>query len=140
MTLPGLTGVLAGIAPATGYAATMTVGSADVVVGFDPKGGGDIHSVAVGMAVADPVYGTFGSIDVANYQGYPIAAMYQKDTEGVTHLTLTGDAHTLSPVLKVNTVNQNLGAGTFAAGVTTFAGTAADPFTGHATRAITITP
>lgn len=91
---------------------------------------------ADGFATSDPTFGSFGSLSPSTWSGFTIVSLY--NSAGTTVFAVSGDAHLSSPIVKVNGANQNLGAGTFSGGKTTFSGTAANPFTG-ATQPVTIT-
>lgn len=84
-----------------------------------------------GYGNASSPAGAFGAIDVTTWGGFAITGIYWLDAGGLTHFTVTGNASAFSPVLKVAGVNQNLGAGSFSGGNTTFqsAGAIANPFT-----------
>lgn len=111
---------------------TVTVGSDSETYVIDPK------TPTTGTINADGyddgtggTFVAFGSIAPTSYSGHNISAMYHEDVNNLTVLRLDGDAHLLSPVLIVNGVNQNLGAGSYDGTHTTFQSTApiADPFT-----------
>lgn len=85
----------------------------------------------LGYGTAGSPGGAFGAIDITTWGGFAIIGIYWLDLGQLTHLIVTGDASALTPVLKVAGVNQNLGAGAFSGGQTTFqsSGVIADPFT-----------
>ena len=76
--------------------------------------GSEVIDLGKGGAIAYHGYfaGTFGSLTPTAWNGFAIGGIYSDG--GTTFLIVTGDAHLLSPTLRVNGANQNLGSGSFA--------------------------
>lgn len=117
-----------------------TNSSGSYTIEIPPEFGGSFTLTAYGYANADPSYGSFGNILPTTYAGFTIMDLYWEDGNTYTTFVVSGDAHLLTPVLLANGVNQSLGAGSFAGGLTTFTSTGAkaNQFSGG-TTAVTIT-
>lgn len=109
MTLPGLTGIMAGVSGGggSGLLYTLTVGTQTIAIGKDTTM--SIH----GFAVNDPTFGAFGSITPTTYFGFPITALNQPDAVLATYFEVYGDAHALAAVMTIDGAPQHLSVGTF---------------------------